>query len=217
MGAPQPPATDDEVERCTTALLGKQGRFRPTVRLLERDGCRWVAKDYRPSWALYRLTVGAWSLRRELEALRRVADVGGVPHVEARPSRWVVVLTHFPGRDVGKTEKARQTPAFFEDLRRIVDALHARGVVHLDLRQRRNVLVQPDGRAAVIDFGASLCVRPGGALLRLLARVDDSGVLKYKRRADPGSLSDDERERLARAERRRRFWPFGRPRARRTP
>jgi RIO-like serine/threonine protein kinase len=208
MAPETPPATEQEVEQTTTTLLGKQGPFRPTVRLLEREGRRWVAKDYRACVAPYRWTVGAWNLRREREALARLHDVPGVPHVEGRAGRWILIITHFQGRDVGKADKARQDERFFDSLRRIVTAMHDRGVVHLDLRQRRNILIQPDGTAAVIDFGAALSLRPGGALMRRLARIDDSGVLKYKRRARPGSLTEDEAARLERIERRRRLWPF---------
>jgi RIO-like serine/threonine protein kinase len=106
-------------------------------------------------------------------------------------------------------DKERQDATFFDSLHRIVAAMHERGVVHLDLRQRRNILIRPDGTAAVIDFGAALCLRPGSPLLRRLARIDDSGVLKYKQRARPGSLTADEAARLARVERRRALWPFG--------
>jgi len=203
-----PPQTVEEVERATVSLLGKQGPFRPDVRLLEHGGKKWVAKDYRACTPLYRFTVGAWNLRREQSALDRLKDVEGVPHVEARAGRWILVISHFRGRDVGKTDRAQQSAAFFEDLQRIVSEMHERGVVHLDLRQRRNILVQPDGRPAVIDFGAGLCLRPGSGLMRRLARIDESGVLKYKRRARPDSLTADEADRLGRLERRRRFWPF---------
>jgi RIO-like serine/threonine protein kinase len=86
--------------------------------------------------------------------------------------------------------------------------MHERGVVHLDLRQRRNVIVTPDARPAILDFGGALCLRPGSRLFAFLAEIDRSGVLKYKNRALPGSLSPQETQTLQRAERIRRFWPF---------
>ncbi len=204
----EPPGTATDVDRTTKRLLGKQGPFRPSVRLLEVDDSKWVAKDYRACTPLYRWTVGRWNIARETRALARLDGMEGVPRLEGRAGRWILILSFFRGTDVGKTPKLDQTPGFFEELRAIVTEMHRRGVLHLDLRQRRNVFVQPDGRPAVIDFGASLCVRPGGFLARLLGRIDVSGVLKYKRRADPGSLSADETSTLERVERRRRFWPF---------
>ncbi len=200
--------TLDLIERSTTRLLGKQGPFRPTVRLVEAEGGLHVAKDYRACTPLYRWTVGKWNLRRETKALTRLAGLDGIPALEARVGRWVIVISHVRGRDVGKTDKARQTPEFFDGLLDLVREMHGRGVVHLDLRQRRNLICRPDGRPAIIDFGSSLCLRPSGRLLRRLARIDVSGVLKYKQRARPGSLSPDEARLLQSVDKRRRLWPF---------
>jgi RIO-like serine/threonine protein kinase len=200
--------TVEFVETNTRKLLGKQGPFRPTVRLVAVDGASFVAKDYRACTALYRWSVGAWNLRRERAALSRLAGLEGVPTIEAEVGRWILVLTHFAGTDLGKARKERQTPAFFDAFARLVQAMHERGVVHLDLRQRRNVIVTPDARPAILDFGGALCLRPGSRLFAFLAEIDRSGVLKYKNRALPGSLSPQETQTLQRAERIRRFWPF---------
>lgn len=189
-------------------LLGKQGPFRPTVRLVVPERTQFVAKDYRACTPLYRWTIGAWNLRRERAALRRLADIDGVPRIEAEVGRWILVLTHFHGKDLGKAKKRRQTPEFFDELMSMVEAMHARGVVHLDLRQRRNVLMRPGRHPAILDFGSALCVRPGSRLAKFLARIDRSGVLKYKARANPGKLTGEEARTLRRVERRRRLWPF---------
>ena len=112
------------MERHTHRLLGKQGPFRPTVRLLKIDGTRYVAKDYRACTALYRWTAGAWNLRRETQALRRLAGIAGIPAVEARVGRWILILTWFRGKDLGKTPRVEQTEAFFEGQLCIVRAFH---------------------------------------------------------------------------------------------
>lgn len=197
------------IEGATIGVLGKQGRFRPVVRLLERDGEKFVAKDYRGCAALYRWTMGAWSIAREAEALRRLDGIDGFPRWHGRAGPWILVMSHLRGRDLGKVRRFRQTPEFFDALAGLVEQMHARGVVHLDLRQRRNILFRWKGAGpAVLDFGSSLCLRPGSWLHRRLARIDVSGVLKYKRRAMPDGLSRDERRALRRVERRRRWWPF---------
>jgi RIO-like serine/threonine protein kinase len=200
--------TVELVETSTSKLLGKQGPFRPTVRLVSVGGATFVAKDYRACTALYRWSVGAWNLRRERGALARLAGLDGVPTIEAEVGRWILVLTHFAGVDLGKARKERQTPAFFDAFARLVDEMHKRGVVHLDLRQRRNVLLMADERPAILDFGSALCLRPGTRLFAWLAEIDRSGVLKYKNRALPGSLTLQEMQTLRRATRFRRFWPF---------
>ncbi len=201
--------TVELVEKNTTKLLGKQGPFRPTARFVEVGGAAFVAKDYRACMAFYRWTVGAWNLRREEAALARLAGLDGVPALEARVGRWILVMSHIAGFDIGKTRKRKQTREYFDALARLVEEMHRRGVVHLDLRQRRNVMRRADGRPAVIDFGNALCLPPGSRRLAWFAWIDRSGVLKYKRRADPKLLTDDEAAFLRRIEGRRKFWPFG--------
>ena len=200
--------TVDLVERHTVKLLGKQGPFRPSVRLVVPEKTPFVAKDYRACTALYRWTVGAFNLRRERAALSRLAGMDGVPALEAEVGRWILVMTHFRGKDLGKAKKWRQTPEFYDELMSLVEEMHRRGVVHLDLRQRRNVLVRPGRHPAILDFGSALCVRPGSRLARFLGRIDRSGVLKYKQRANPGGLSASEARALRKVESRRRLWPF---------
>jgi predicted Ser/Thr protein kinase len=197
------------VDRATVTLLGKQGAFRPSVRLVETPDGRVVAKDYRACTPLYRWTVGAWNLAREESALRRLEGLPGVPRYVGRAGRWILVMTWLRGRDIGKVRTFRQTPEFFDALRGLVEAMHARGVVHLDLRQRRNILfLAQGGRPAILDFGSALCLRPGTILHRVLSRIDVSGVLKYKRRACPDALTAEEARALRNVERRRAWWPF---------
>ncbi|MCG3133090.1 MAG: hypothetical protein HMLKMBBP_00183 [Planctomycetes bacterium] len=199
----------EDVERATVATLGKQGAFRPTVRLVEAGGERLVAKDYRACTALYRWTVGAWNLAREESALRRLDGIDGIPRFRGRAGRWILLMDWIRGRDLGKVRRFRQTPEFYDRLMAVVAEMHARGVVHLDLRQRRNILFRPDGaRPAVLDFGSALCLRPGTLMHRFLSRIDRSGVLKYKRRAQPDALSPEEARALRSVERRRKWWPF---------
>jgi len=50
----------------------------------------------------------------------------------------------------------------------LVDRIPRRGVAHLDLRKRDNILVAPDGTPSVIDFNASVSFRPGSLGARLV-------------------------------------------------
>lgn len=201
--------TADEVDASATHLLGKRGPFRPEVRLVEGHGETLVSKDYRPCWLPYRWTAGLWNLRRERQALQRLAGLEGVPEYRGTPGGWILLQTYFHGRDLGRTPLSRQDDVYFERLIGLVRAIHDRGVLHLDLRQRRNILHGSGKRPAVIDFGAALCVRPGSRLHRRLSRVDLSGVMKYKQRANPGTLEPDELRLLEEVDRRRWWWPFG--------
>ena len=78
-------------------------------------------------------------------------------------------------------------PGLLEALERAVAGLHRRGVFHLDLRHRSNVLVGPGSEPVLIDFASAVCLRPGGlldsTLGRLLARIDGHALRKWRRRA----------------------------------
>jgi hypothetical protein len=101
--------------------------------------------------------------------------------------------------------------AFFGALEACLEGIHARGVAHLDLRQRRNILCGPDGVPRVLDFEAALVCDParvaGRFLLSWGRRIDRLAVLKHKARYAPGTLTAGER-RLARSvEVWRWLWP----------
>jgi hypothetical protein len=87
--------------------------------------------------------------------------------------------------------------------------MHARGVAHLDLRQKKNILIAE--RPYVIDFANAVLVRPDSPLRPLLPRlkrVDESGLIKFKARNWPHLLTDADREFLKAHRDLRSFWIF---------
>lgn len=82
---------------------------------------------------------------------------------------------------------------FFPRFRRLLAEVHARGVAHVDLHKRENVLVDDRGRPHLIDFQISFSLprRPGlttalfGWLLTILQRSDDYHLLKHELKHRP--------------------------------
>ena len=199
----------EDLDRLREGFLGKRAWYRPAVHLLALPGGgRAVAKDFLPCPLPWRATYGRLLVAREVRAYRALEGVEGIPRFLGRIDAHAFAVEWVPGRDLGKCPKGSLRAETFERLAATVAAMHARGVAHLDLRQRRNVLVDGAGVPRVIDFSGAVVLRPGGWRMRRLAAVDRSGVLKYKRRFLPDSLTGEEREALARVERWRRFWPF---------
>lgn len=198
----------EDVARAT-GTLGKRRWYRPVVHVLDLPGGgKAVVKDFLPCPWFWRWTYGRHLVWREVAAYSRLEGVPGVPRFLGRVDADAFALEWVPGRDLGKCPKGSLRAETFDRLAATVEEMHRRGVVHLDLRQRRNVLVDEAGVPRVIDFSSAMALSPGGGRLRRLAAVDHSGVLKYKRRFLPDSLTDEERARLRRVERWRRFWPF---------
>lgn len=89
-------------------------------------------------------------------------------------------------------EGERVDDAFFPRLRFLLGELHRRGVAHVDLHKRENILVGADGRPYLIDFQISfrlprlpLVREVARPLLAILQRCDDYHLLKHELRYRP--------------------------------
>jgi RIO-like serine/threonine protein kinase len=175
-------------------------------------GAGYVLKDVSHTNPLWR-PIGRWLLRREEKVLRRIEGLAGVPRLLARVDADALALEELPGRPLNHETARSAPPGFFDDLARLVERLHGRGVVHLDLRQKRNVLVGPDGAPRIVDFGAA--VFPPRFIAGCLRAIDRSAVTKFRLKYRPDTVGPAERERHRVFERVRRLWFVSRMRKRR--
>ncbi len=207
-GAAETPTRGD-LRRAPVSLLSRGSRFKPGVWRVSRSDGPLLLKDCAGSPPWWR-PLARWLLAREVRALRRLDGVEGVPRLVGRVDRDAVLLSWVEGQPLGEPGTTADAPALAAALRRIVEAMHQRHVYHLDLRQRRNVLVDPAGRPWVVDFGAAHAPGPVGRLLLApwLARVDRQAVLKVLARYAPEAMSADEARSFLRGQRWRRLWPF---------
>ena len=185
-------------------LRDKGGFLSPVVSVVEHEGRPAVLKDYRAKNALTRGVLAPALVRREYAVLKHLEGVPGVPRAYAVVEKRALLMEYIEGRTIGKFKPGELPDAVFERLRDTVRAMHARGVVHLDLRQKKNILVTDDGRPCLVDFGAAL----KGRLTAALRAVDDSAVLKFKAKLWPHLLTDDDRAALKSHKFLRRFWIF---------
>lgn len=110
-----------------------------------------------------------------------------IEYVDAKP------LDHLPS----------PPPGFFDQLRRIFDQIHARGVAYCDANKRSNILVGADGKPFLIDYQLSIRTRddfpwPLRAIVRravnYIADKDIYHLYKHKRRLSPQELTPQEDE-----------------------
>jgi hypothetical protein len=170
-----------------------------------------VVKDFSAApWAI-RHTYGRWLVGRECRIYRRLADTPGVPAFRGRLGPFAFAVDYVEGRTLKDADRAEMRPEVFDRLGRLFDAIHRRGVVHLDSHQKTNILLAPGGRVYLLDFATALYLGTGWlgrrVLVPLFGRPDRWGVLKLKARYCPDALTDAERRRLARAERLIGLWP----------
>jgi predicted Ser/Thr protein kinase len=103
-------------------------------------------------------------------------------------------------------------PDYFREARRLVAALHRRGVAHNDLAKEPNWLVTPIGAPALVDFQLAIVSARRGRLFRALAREDLRHLLKHKRVYCPERLTARERQILATPALHSRIWmAMGKP------
>ncbi|HKJ24744.1 MAG TPA: hypothetical protein VKB65_07980 [Myxococcota bacterium] len=168
----------------TAQVLNRGNRGNPDVLLVEDGDRQIVVKDFAPRGALVRATIGRFLIAREAAAYRWLDGHPAVPRFLGFLDPLAFALEFRPGRRVSRHLIRDAGPGFIEALAAAVEGLHERGLVHLDLGHRSNVLVDERGDPVLIDFASALWFRPGGLAARLLlpwfARYDRRAVEKYR-------------------------------------
>lgn len=190
-------------------LRDKGGFLSPVVSVIDWEGRPAVLKDYRGKNAVTRGLLAPALVRREFAVLRHLEGLPGVPRAYAVLEKRALVLEYVEGRTINKFKAGELPDEVFERLCGTVRAMHERGVVHLDLRQKKNILVDAQGRPWLIDFANAM----KGRLTARLRGVDESALLKFKLRNWPHLVTDADREALKGHRLLRRFWVFS-PRGR---
>jgi RIO-like serine/threonine protein kinase len=190
------------------ATLLRDGRWaNARVTRVRIDGRDWVVKDFAPRAWWVRNTIGRWFVRRELSTLQRLQGIDGVPPDVFRLDAYAIAFGYLDGETLGRVDPARQTPDYFAALEGLMQAVHARGIVHLDTRGTGNVLMRADGAPALIDFQSALSTRWMPApWRRFLEHIDLTGVYKKWLQRDPASMGEERLALNARMTRWRRYW-----------
>jgi serine/threonine protein kinase len=168
----------------TRSVLHRGNWGNPDVLLVESDEGPVVVKDFAPRGRLVRRWLGPWLLDREQSAYRELSGVEAVPTLVGRLDPRALVIEYRPGILLSRSLAGRLPADFLRDLEAAVDAMHGRGVVHLDLRHRSNILAGADGRPVLIDFASALRfdarTRLGRGLVRLVGRIDRRALEKWR-------------------------------------
>jgi serine/threonine protein kinase len=172
-----------ELERRTRRVLNRGGWGNPDVLLVDAPSGPVVVKDFSPRHALVRRLLGPWLIAREARAYRRLAGLSSVPSLIGRLDAEALVLEYRPGVLLSRSLRGRVRPGFLAELEAAVDEMHSRGIIHLDLRHRSNILAGDDGHPVLLDFASALrcdpSTRVGRLLLRGLAWIDRRALEKW--------------------------------------
>ncbi len=171
-------------------MLKKKQSYGPDVVLV---GGRLVEKTYRHRIWPVRL-IGRGLIAWEAFIYGKLAGLPGIPALVDRPDPHTILTAYMGGENLRETQ-IRPDAVYFDKMAGIITAMHARGVIHLDLRNRRNYGCDDQGEPYLVDFASALYIPWGGALRNLIARLDWLGFVKVKAKLAPELLSEMERKR----------------------
>lgn len=150
------PFTREDLAQADVQLLRDGRAANAVVTCVTWKGRRWTVKDFSSrSWWVRRL-LAPFLLGRELKILRRLSGVDGVAEDAFRIDADAIAVSFVEGRNLSRVTREEVTIEFLEAFEKLLDEMHARDVVHLDLRGTGNIVMRPDGSPALIDFQASL-------------------------------------------------------------
>jgi tRNA A-37 threonylcarbamoyl transferase component Bud32 len=185
----------EELARHTVRLLNRGNRRNPDVLLVEYRGRPMVVKDFAPRGPWVRASLGRWITAREVRALRALAGHPAVPALLGGIDPLAFAVEYRPGTRMSRQLAGVVPPDFMARLTEALEEMHRRGVAHLDLRHRSNVLADATGRPVLIDFGSAVTFRPGGAaarwILPVLAWIDRRALEKWRVRISPKAPPTD--------------------------
>ena len=195
--------TDDP--QPTTALTAELG-----AAIAAGTGRRELGSGYQASVHVYATSVGdvvvktphhggplagLWRLllRREQSVYARLGAIAGIPRSFGLVDGRHLALEYVAGPSLRDHEaRIADRGAFFAKLLATVEAMHAAGVAHGDLKRKANIIVGRGEHPYLIDFGIAVRRSPTSRLwnrwvFERVAQMDLNAwvKLKYGRRIDP--------------------------------
>ncbi|MCK5679895.1 hypothetical protein KAI46_03680, partial [bacterium] len=130
-------------------VIATKKSMKPDVVIAESDGKFIVAKDFRNKIWFTRRLWGPLNIMYEKFILQKLAGVSGIPAYIGLEDYNCLLISHIDGDEIKKSTHTL-TPGYFNDLFNIAAAIHKRGVLHLDLGHKSNIMVEQGGNPAII-------------------------------------------------------------------
>lgn len=193
--------TRGQLADCTTAVLRCGQRKKADVFIVDIGQDLVVVKDYskKQGWPRF---WGRVAMRWETCTFRKLGSRPYLPRFIGRIDSYAIAVELIEAEHLAfSARRSYEGGRLLSAVRGIISDLEENGVYDLDLGGRRNLLVGPCGKVWLIDLGASLCLRPGGWLHRLLGRplssIHHFAYLKWKRLLTPTQVGVEDRSYLA--------------------
>ncbi len=190
----------------------KQGSYsKPEVRCYELGREKVAVKDCSCMHPLLKRFIGRRYQRREVSAYERLKNLDGVPKFKGIIDADAFAVEFVEGATLARKLDRERLLRALKNLEKVIAEIHARKVVHLDLKQKRNVIVRPDDTVAVVDFQSAFTIDRGPLaplLFNILKKRDLAGLLKFRGKYVQDDLTSAEKRRFIQDRVFARFWIF---------
>jgi predicted Ser/Thr protein kinase len=179
-----------------------EGRgFQSSVFLVEMNGQRAAVKDYSRAPRKFRRFVAPLLISREVKALRALESTPGVPRLVKKIDRLAFAMEFIDGTPIADFEEGALDPQVFPRVQKVIDAIHAKGVSHCDLKRRSNLVVTPEGEIYLVDFAAAVVGKKplrffNNWFQKKMAEIDDKSLPRIKKFAAPEMMTPDDWDKL---------------------
>jgi RIO-like serine/threonine protein kinase len=170
-----------------------------------------VVKDCSCMHPFLKRLMGQRTQKREVAVYHRLAGVSGIPSFKGVIDKDAFAVEFVAGETLSRAMGQERLGPILENLNKVISGIHERRVVHLDLKQKRNVLVLPDNGVYVVDFQSALCFPEGrlaGLIFSFLRKRDRAGLIKFKGKYAHELLSQTEKDIFRKELFLAHFWPF---------
>ena len=188
-----------ELRDSVSSIFKTADNTRGDVLLLEVEGKNAVLKDYSNSGKGFRLFVAPFLVYREIKTLRVLQNVDGIPGVVRKVSNVAFLMEYLPAERIRFVREQLNWQEFISKTEYLVEKLHEQGVVHGDLRNATNILVDSQQNPVFVDFVSA--VHRGHplnlfsfVLFKLCLRIDQGAMYKLKNKYAPELIDEVERE-----------------------
>jgi predicted Ser/Thr protein kinase len=169
-----------------------------TVLLFEGDGLKLVIKTAMGRGPLRRARQA--TLEREYAAYQRLRGVEGVPACYGLLAGRYLLMEFIDGTAY-RHATWQDRDRWFAELLLVIQAFHARGVSHGDLKSKTNMIVGNDQKPYIIDFGTTFLHKDGfhplnNHLFEYGKRLDINAWVKHKYHGRYNNASEEDRQLL---------------------
>ncbi len=189
--------TYDEALTNLENVIIKGRLFKADVFIARTVNGRIVVKDFSKKGFWERNFIGRTVIGREVRAYSALAGIDGLPSRFKRLSPFSLAVEYLEGRDLGRLERGEIAPGVIHQFEQVVDQLHERGWVHLDLHRRSNILLV-DGKVIVVDLASAFHTGSipliGRSFTRLVGLADRLSLIKMKTIFAPELITVRERK-----------------------